>query len=91
MSEITITELEPDTFGVEIDEGHQTTGHRIRLDREILAAAGLGAVAPETIVRETFHFLLEREPATAILPEFGLDTVQRYFPEYLDDLSRRLS
>ena len=44
----------------------------------------------ERVVRESFEFLLEREPATSILPEFSLDVIGRYFPEYEDELPRRL-
>lgn len=90
MSEITVTELEPGTFGVEVDEGHQTTGHRVRVPEAFVEEAGLSAVAPEELVRATFAFLLEREPATSILSEFGLDDVLRYYPSYVDELQSRL-
>jgi hypothetical protein len=41
-------------------------------------------------VRESFAFLLEREPAASILPEFSLAIISRYFPEYADELPDRL-
>jgi hypothetical protein len=41
-------------------------------------------------VRESFAFLLEREPASSILPDFSLAITSRYFPEYGDELSERL-
>ena len=41
-------------------------------------------------MRVSFEFLLEREPTSAILPEFSLDVIGRYFPEYEDELPRRL-
>ncbi len=44
----------------------------------------------ERVVRASFEFLLEREPASSILPEFSLDVIGRYFPEYEDELPRRL-
>ena len=44
----------------------------------------------ECVVRASFEFLLEREPASAILPEFSLDVIGRYFPEYEAELPRRL-
>jgi hypothetical protein len=43
------------------------------------------------VVRESFHFLLEREPATSILRQFSLSDISRYFPEYPSELERRLS
>ncbi len=45
----------------------------------------------ERLVRETFTFLLEREPRTSILARFDLPVVERYFPEYPDEIQRRLS
>ena len=46
---------------------------------------------PERAVRESFRFLLEREPATSILRQFSLSDIARYLPEYLSELERRLS
>jgi hypothetical protein len=91
MSEITITELEPGMFGVEVEEGHETTSHRVQLEDDFLDEAGLDLVEREALVKETFVFLLEREPATAIMSEFGLDDVQRFYPDYVEEVSRRLS
>jgi hypothetical protein len=50
----------------------------------------LGQVEAEEVVRESFEFLLEREPAASILPEFSLDQIGRYFPEYFQELPKRL-
>ena len=90
MSDVTVTEMEPGTFGVQVEEGHQTTSHRVRIDDDFLTDNGLSGVAPTQLVEETFSFLLEREPATSILPEFGLDDVPKYFPEYIEELRRRV-
>ena len=51
----------------------------------------LGQVESEDVVRESFRFLLEREPSTSILPEFSLDDIGRYFPDYFQELPKRLS
>jgi hypothetical protein len=42
-------------------------------------------------VRETFVFLLEREPKESILHRFEIDVVSRYFPEYEREIRRRLT
>jgi hypothetical protein len=52
---------------------------------------GLGADNVELLVRESFSFLLEREPASSIMSEFSLDVIEQYFPEYREELGRRLS
>jgi hypothetical protein len=43
------------------------------------------------VVRESFRFLLEREPASSILRRFSLGDIARYFPEYPSELERRLA
>lgn len=44
----------------------------------------------EGVVRESFEFLLEREPASSIMSEFSLDVIPAYFPEYREELPKRL-
>jgi len=51
----------------------------------------LGQVEAEDVVRESFRFLLEREPSTSILPEFSLDEIGRFFPDYFQELPKRLT
>jgi hypothetical protein len=41
-------------------------------------------------VRRSFEFLLEREPKESILARFDLSVISRYFPEYEDEIKRRL-
>ena len=45
----------------------------------------------DALVRESFAFLLEREPASSILARFDLPVIARYFPEYDGDIRRRLA
>jgi len=60
---------------------------------ELLAATTPNATEAdvERLVAETFRFLLEREPVSSILPSFDLDVVARYFPEYPEEIRRRLT
>ena len=41
-------------------------------------------------MQESFAFLLEREPASSILGQFELTVIGRYFPEYEQEIRRRL-
>ena len=58
-----------------------------------LPAGGTGSLDGdvERLVRETFVFLLEREPASSILRSFDLTVVARYFPEYPTEIRTRLA
>ncbi len=81
MAEIAITCVAQRTYDVTVDA---TSRHRVTVP------ARFGDEDPERVVRASFQFLLEREPASSILPEFSLDVISRYFPEYEDELRRRL-
>ena len=65
-------------------------GYEVTVDRETLDDLAPG-VTPETLVEESFRFLLEREPADAILRRFELPIIGRYFADYPDEIRRRLS
>jgi len=81
MTEIAIDHVSERTYDVTIERASR---HRVTVpDR-------FGDDDLERIVRVSFEFLLEREPASSILPEFSLDVIARYFPEYEDELPRRL-
>ena len=91
MTTMRVVSMAPNEFGVEVTEGNGVTGHKVRLSPGFLDDLLLTGVDQEAIVRETFDFLLEREPATSILPEFSLEDVTRYFPEFPEELQRRLT
>lgn len=90
VNEIRITAAGTHEFVVEVTEGEETTSHRVIVPETLLAGWGLEDSDAEAVVRESFNFLLEREPASSILPEFSLAIIPRYFPEYNDELPDRL-
>ena len=80
----------PRTFVVEV-YGDRTTRHLVEVPPVLLEQLGLGDDQAELLVRESFDFLLGREPATSIMSEFSLDVIEQYFPEYREVIGRRLS
>lgn len=90
MGGIRITPAGPHEFGVEVTDGQETTSHRVIVPPSLLDDWGLEDTDSEAVVRESFAFLLEREPASSILPEFSLAIIPRYFPEYHAELPDRL-
>jgi hypothetical protein len=83
--------MEPDTYGVLIEEGDTRTSHRVRVPAALLEDLAMTDVDPLVIVEESFGFLLDREPATSILESFSLDDVPKHFPDFYDELRARLS
>lgn len=82
MAQIVVTPLGEREFEVLIDGSSR---HRVSVP------ASFGDDDLERVVRVSFEFLLEREPASSILSAFSLDVIGRYFPEYKSELPRRLS
>jgi hypothetical protein len=91
MTDIAVTPMEPGWYGVQVTEGHGTTSHRVKLPEDFALDAGVAGAAPETIVKESFNFLLEKEPATAISREFELAEIGRTFDDYYDQLRDRVA
>ena len=44
---------------------------------------------PESLVRRSFEFLLQREPKESILTSFALTDIGRYFPEFEREMSAK--
>ena len=92
MSEnIRIRSLAEHEYGVEVTEGDTRTNHRVIVTTDLLDDLGMVDADEETVVRETFAFLLERQPVTSIDEEFPLDTVASRYPEFADDLRTRVA
>jgi hypothetical protein len=62
--------------------GGDPRSYRVRVRRSDLTRYAPGDDEPADLVRRSFAFLLEREPPSAILPNFDLPVIARYFPEY---------
>lgn len=89
--EVQVRPMGPHEYAVVVREGRDTTNHRVRVPDQLLDDLGLVDLDEEDLVRESFAFLLEREPADSILHEFDLDVISRYFPEYVPEITVRLT
>jgi hypothetical protein len=86
---IKVRHLSGEEYEVKVG-GARETLHRVELeeaDRKRLAGEQISA---ERLIEESFRFLLEREPNTSILSKFDLPVIGRYFPEYEQEIRRRL-
>jgi hypothetical protein len=89
MAKIAINTLGPREFQVQVSDGGRETKHRVAVP-ESLGEVELPADRVEPVVRESFRFLLEREPAASSLSRISLSDNTRYFPEYPSELAQRL-
>lgn len=81
--EVEVEKVDATTYSVTV-RGATTTEHTVRVDPVYYEKLTGGAVPPEDLVEESFEFLLEREPNTAILRSFDLPDIGNYFAEYED-------
>jgi hypothetical protein len=88
MAQITVIHQADGTFHVQTPTG---TSHQVSVPAGFPARLGCGRVDPGDLVRASFEFLLEREPAAAILREFSLDVISQYFPSYPAEICAGLS
>jgi hypothetical protein len=65
----------------DVSDATGTSHHLVRVSGKDLDRWGRGRSAEE-LVRDSFAFLLEREPKESILREFDLSVIRRYFPDY---------
>jgi hypothetical protein len=66
---------------VDVSDMTGTTRHVVRVSGNDFDRWRRGRSAEE-LVRDSFAFLLGREPKESILKEFDLSVIQRYFPDY---------
>jgi len=93
MTEINVQITEKDDsyeFRVTVREASGETRHRVTLKKSDYRDLVGGKASPEELVRESFRFLLEREPKESILGSFDLLVIGRYFPDYRTKIVERL-
>ena len=77
------------TCRVIVGDDPGATIHEVGVAGDVLDRYAPGATDPTDLVRESFEFLLEREPRTSILRRFDLPVIERYFPEFPSVMAAR--
>jgi hypothetical protein len=87
---IEVEKLDASHFRVRVIEAGSESIHQVTLDPKDYARLAVPTADPEELIRESFQFLLEREPKESILGRFDLSVISRYFPEYEREIKKRL-
>jgi hypothetical protein len=90
-AQIDIEKRADGTFQVTVVERDAKTSHRVTLESRYYQSLTGGKISPEELIRQSFAFLLKREPKESILERFDLSVISRYFPEYEREIKKRLS
>ena len=88
-TKIQVEEIREGEYRVTVLEGKGRTSHLVRVSPEEQKRFG-GDAKPEELVERSIEFLLEREPKESILQAFDLSVIERYFPDYGDEIEKRL-
>lgn len=78
------------SYDVRVFDQGRTHEHQVTLSFQDYDHWSHGRVAPSQVVRAAFAFLLDREPAGAILSKFDCSVIRRYFPEVDQELAKYL-
>ncbi|HLH68825.1 MAG TPA: hypothetical protein VKY90_07275 [Candidatus Dormibacteraeota bacterium] len=73
---------------VEVEEGTTRSRHTVRVEPGDLRRWGRPGETAEQLVRRAFEFLLAREPVGQILRSFAVADIERYFPEFDQEIRR---
>ncbi|MFQ5816523.1 MAG: hypothetical protein ACE5H2_01030 [Terriglobia bacterium] len=77
-------------FRVTVREGRSQSSHLVTVKQDYYEQLTGERIAPEELVRQSFEFLLAREPKESILSQFDLRVIAHYFPEYEREIKQRL-
>jgi hypothetical protein len=88
---IQIEKVRADEYRVTVQEGGSESAHAVTAPPDYVQKLTAGKADAETLIRRSFEFLLEREPKESILARFELPVIARYFPEYEQEIRKRLS
>jgi hypothetical protein len=86
-----VEEVKAGEYRVRVIEGRSETSHLVTLQPGDYQRLANGKAQPEELLKRSFEFLLERESKESILARFDLPIIARYFPEYEQEVRRRLS
>lgn len=94
MSDITV-DCQKDGSGwtcdVTVEDRTGQSRHTVSVPEDDYRTLSEGDVDVDELVRESFEFLLDREPRQSIMAQFDIMTISRYFPEYENRITDRLN
>src|SRR6185295_8960731 len=94
MADLIIRQIEHDQersrFRVEVIEGTSRTIHEVTLSEKDYQKLTRGKWTPKECIQAAFEFLLAREDKEAILTEFDVSVIPKFFPEFRKELPKLL-
>jgi hypothetical protein len=89
--EIRVLPMGPGEFAAEVDEGAETTRHRVLLPAELSEILGRPNVEESVIVEQALRCLLDRTPNTALPHDIDLAELDSRDSELFNELRARIA
>ena len=83
---IRVERIADQSYRVTVEEGSSRSRHTVTLKDAYYRKLSAGKITPEELIHRSFEFLLAREPKESILSSFELPVIQRYFPDYENEI-----
>lgn len=87
MADVQVVAVSDLQFEVTVTD-RSTTSHLVTVQPAYAQKLMQGKISTTELVKQSFVFLLAREPNTSILRQFDLSVIARYFPEYEQQISQ---
>jgi hypothetical protein len=84
---ITVKKQNQDEYLVKVEKKE----YKVSLDDKYWQDLTGGRITKEELIEKSFDFLLEREPKESILSSFNLKVINRYFPDFEEEIETRIS
>lgn len=77
------------TYFVTVSDENGETRHRVQVKSDYARSLMNGGEDIEELLLRAFEFLLKRETKEMILPHFDLTAIERYFPEFEEEIKKQ--
>lgn len=88
MADVQVVAVSDLQFEVTVTD-RSTTSHLVTVQPAYAQQLTLGKISTAELVKQSFVFLLAREPNTSILRQFDLSVIAHYFPEYEQQIAKK--
>ncbi len=88
MADVQVVAVSDLQFEVTVTD-RSTTSHLVTVQPAYAQQLTLGKTSTAELVKQSFVFLLAREPNTSILRQFDLSVIAHYFPEYEQQIAKK--
>jgi hypothetical protein len=88
--DIRVLPMAPGEYAAEVDEGDQTTHHRVVLSEDLIDTLDVPNADEQVIVEQTLRCLLDREPNTALPHDIDFGRLDTSDTALLDEIRARV-